>query len=83
MTRDQPRKRSARCTVCQAEIKEAERPDQLCDGCREESWRACDWCAAPLKALEPGTARHAGALLHDVCLTEILDLVLLDVGEQA
>ena len=83
MVRDQLRSGSGRCLVCEAEMKETEGPDQLCHRCRDDSWRACDWCAAPLKALEPGTTRHASALLHDVCLTEILDLVLPDVGEEA
>ena len=66
------------CVVC------CPRPDaaelEICTACRDAGWRLCHWCDAPIVKRAAGTVCDGDRLIHDVCLTEILDLVLPALG---
>ena len=52
----------------------------ICPACRDAGWRLCRWCGAPILERAEGTVYDGDRLVHDVCLTEILDLVLPALG---
>ena len=60
------------CSVCSPPREAAEL--WICDACRDDGWRLCPWCGAPISDRAAGTLDHGDRVVHDVCLAEILDM---------